>query len=568
MASTKNTLTKDKWMNAYRIASWCIVVALLAISFAAALNDAAALQQAPSAGQPGVEVLTRGPIHEAFAETVTFDPQPGIIAPQAPPAPIEELPPEQRPEGANMTWMSGYWAWDDERNHFLWVSGIWRALPPGRQWVSGYWSQSGQGAQWTSGYWADAQASEVEYLPEPPATVEAGPNTAAPSADHTWLPGSWLWQQNCYVWQPGSWALGQSDWNWVPAHYVWTPRGYVFVDGYYDYSVARRGLLFAPVYFNSGIYRQAGFSYSPAMAISPAIFGSHLFLRPRYGHYYYGDFYGLNYATAGYSPWFSFNSSRYGYDPFYAQQQWLHRQDVGWNQNLQANFQNLRANENLRPPRTWADQTTRLASAGNVNGQNFAIATSLDALAKSKDHSLRFQPVDPAERKQLLQNSLAVARHREQRQKLELQPITQLGGAPNNPREFQPTKLKLPPSPVAAVPADRLGKDHTPPQRHEVLKPDLTIKPTPRNTAGNTNLVQEEPSLITGTADMRLRQPQEKAQRESNGPPSGKSNGNPPNAKKGNAANEPKGRTAGRSNDQPQVAPQGKPKGEPKNKSK
>src|SRR2546423_1335626 len=187
-------------MNGYRIASFCILAALLAISFVVAFNDAAALQQAPSDGQPGTEVLTRGPIHEAFAETVTFDPQPGFIAPKPPPAPIEELPPEQRPEGANMTWMSGYWAWDDERNDFLWVSGIWRALPPGRQWVSGYWSPSGQGAQWTSGYWANAQASEVQYLPEPPATVEAGPNTAAPSADHTWLPGSWLWQQNRYAW--------------------------------------------------------------------------------------------------------------------------------------------------------------------------------------------------------------------------------------------------------------------------------------------------------------------------------------------------------------------------------
>ena len=200
----------------------------------------------------------------------------------------------------------------------------------------------GQGAQWTSGYWADWQAREVQYLPEPPATIEAGPNTAAPSADQTWLPGSWVWQQNRYAWRPGYWAQGQTDWNWVPAHYVWTPRGYVFVDGYYDYSVARRGLLFAPVYFSGRGYLQPGFSYSPAMAISPAIFGSHLFVRPGYGHYYYGDFYGSNYATAGYSPWFSFHSSRYGYDPFFAQQQWLHRQDRGWNQNLQANFQSLR----------------------------------------------------------------------------------------------------------------------------------------------------------------------------------------------------------------------------------
>ena len=149
----------------------------------------------------GVQVLTRGPVHEAFAETVTFDPEPGIVVPKRPPAAIEELPPEQRLEGANVTWIPGYWAWDDERSDFLWVSGIWRNLPPGRQWVPGYWGQSGQGFQWTSGYWADAKESEVEYLPEPPATVEVGPNRAAPSADQTWLPGSWVWQQNRYAWR-------------------------------------------------------------------------------------------------------------------------------------------------------------------------------------------------------------------------------------------------------------------------------------------------------------------------------------------------------------------------------
>ncbi len=35
----------------------------------------------------GVEVLTRGPVHEAFAETVTFDPEPGIVTPKAPRTP-------------------------------------------------------------------------------------------------------------------------------------------------------------------------------------------------------------------------------------------------------------------------------------------------------------------------------------------------------------------------------------------------------------------------------------------------------------------------------------------------
>jgi len=107
--------------------------------------------------EQGVQVLTRGPVHEAFAGIVTFNPEAGVEVLKAPPESIEEVPPDERPEGANVTWIPGYWAWDDERNDFLWVSGVWRALPPGRQWVAGYWAQSRQGYQWTSGYWADAR---------------------------------------------------------------------------------------------------------------------------------------------------------------------------------------------------------------------------------------------------------------------------------------------------------------------------------------------------------------------------------------------------------------------------
>ena len=107
-------------MNVARIASWCIVATLLAISIAVGFNNAAALQRGPPDSVEGVEMLTRGPVHEAFAETVTFNPEPGLVAP---PAPIEELPPEPRPEGANAAWISGYWDWDDVRADFLWVSG-------------------------------------------------------------------------------------------------------------------------------------------------------------------------------------------------------------------------------------------------------------------------------------------------------------------------------------------------------------------------------------------------------------------------------------------------------------
>lgn len=115
---------------------YCLIAALMGT--VVAWGQVHGVPRARTEVNDGMEVLTRGPVHEAFAGMVTFDPEPGIVTPKMPPAAIEELPPEQRPAGTNVAWIPGYWAWDDERADFLWVSGVWRELPPGRQWVPGY----------------------------------------------------------------------------------------------------------------------------------------------------------------------------------------------------------------------------------------------------------------------------------------------------------------------------------------------------------------------------------------------------------------------------------------------
>ncbi len=145
-------------------------------------------QPTDSDDAPEAEVLTRGPVHEAFAGVVSFNPEPGIVVSNGPPEPIEEIPPAERPEGDNVAWIPGYWAWDDERNEFLWISGTWRALPPGRQWIAGYWGEISDGYQWISGYWADNGAGETTYLPPPPTSVETGPNIAAPAVNTSGCP--------------------------------------------------------------------------------------------------------------------------------------------------------------------------------------------------------------------------------------------------------------------------------------------------------------------------------------------------------------------------------------------
>lgn len=454
------------------VSRWRRMAILLSLGVPLGLNSASSQERGPPAAE-GVEILTRGPVHEAFAETVTFDPEPGFVAPKTPPSAIEEIPPEQRPEGANVAWIPGYWAWDDERTDFLWVSGIWRALPPGRQWIPGYWAKSPQGTQWSAGYWADAKVTEVEYLSEPPATVEVGPNVEAPSVDHRWLPGCWLWQQNRYAWRPGYWAVGLSDWVWVPAHYIWTPRGYVCVGGYYDYSVARRGVLFAPVYFNASVYSRRGFFYSPVVVINPGVFATHLFLRPSYCHYYFGDYYASNYSSSGFSPWFSFHTSNFGYDPFYAHQSWHHRSDRQWDSRVAADFANRRDHEEARPPRTWTAQREDATSSD----KSFAVAASFDELATSKEAPIRFQPLAKEERQQIAQRGQEFRTTRDERQKLEAAAILPATGAPIG--TVKPVKVKLPRTPITSQPVERLGND-VPPQAIEGPRPDIKVEPKPR----------------------------------------------------------------------------------------
>lgn len=410
---------------------------------------------------PGAQVLTRGPVHEAFAGMITYNPEPGITVKKAPPEVIEEVPPAERPAGDNVAWIPGYWAWDDERNDFLWISGTWRALPPGRAWMAGYWGQTRQGQQWTPGYWADATVQETTYLPPPPASVEAGPNVAAPSADTIWTPGSWIWLQGRYAWQPGYWTQVQADWDWIPAHYVWTPRGTIFVEGFWDYPIERRGILFAPVYFQSHVYSRRGYYYSPLIVINLSLFNDHLFLRPRYQHYYFGDYYAASYSQGGYYASYSFQSSRYGYDPFYSRERWVHRQDREWAHRVDASYQYRRANVAARPPQTWAAQI-RINSTTAASQQNrLMVAAPIEQLARSKDSAIRFQPVANEERQQLVQRRQDVQSLRDQRRTVE---ATVENPAPRKPGAvIEPVKVPQSRSPIVARPASQLGRNQAPP---------------------------------------------------------------------------------------------------------
>ena len=376
---------------------------------------------APRIAEEG-EPLTRGPVHEAFAQAVTPAAENALVVKKEPPALIDEIAPGQRPTGDDIAWIPGYWGWDDDRQDFIWISGIWRAMPPGREWVPGYWAKVEGGFQWVSGYWADLRNEEVEYLPAPPETVDAGPNTQAPTGDEIWIPGTWMWQQNKYVWRAGYWSKGNPKWLWTNAHYVYTPRGYLYVSGYWDFVVPQRGVLFAPIYFQS---MPRNYVYSPRLVVNTTSLLDNLFLRPTYRHYYFGDYYASNYRGRGILPYFAFHDSRHGFDSIYSYYRWQNRNDQNWDRQVHNRYDDLRDREAGRPPRDYA--AWRQYRDGNQNDRNPFLVNSLQDYGKLQGHDLKFNDIDDKVRQSTGQHLKDLETYRQSRIKQEAEKTARTG---------------------------------------------------------------------------------------------------------------------------------------------
>lgn len=310
-----------------------------------------------------LDVLMRGPVHEGFAEPMvgTGD---FLRLPEPPPEPIEELPASVRPTDPqrDAVWVPGYWGLEGEADELCWVSGTWRYPPPGTRWVPGYWADVEGESIWIPGFWVDSDITRIQYLPAPPEPRSWEPVDSPPGPDYFWVPGSWVWEGDTYAWHDGYWAQSHPNWVWVPSRFVYTPRGYVSVPGYWDYPPQRRGLLFAPV--RIARYDALARPYRPAISINVAQAFVHWFVRPQYGHYYFGDYYSDRYAQMGFSPWAGYTQRVTYYDPLYV----YYRSTGGdFLQNLVSRRQRIVTSGDVQLPITYSElrqsQTSAAASA-------------------------------------------------------------------------------------------------------------------------------------------------------------------------------------------------------------
>lgn len=569
-------------------------VAAVAWTLAGAVASTYAQEAPPAVEAPppggadteGAEVLTRGPIHEAYAEPVT-DPKPTMIVSKKPPEDIEEVPPEFAPEAEGAIWIKGYWAWDDEREDYIWISGVQRVPPPGMRWVAGYWSEVDGGWQWTNGFWAPTEMEELSYREPPPESLEEGPSSPSPGDDYFYVPGTWVYETE-YRWSPGYWALQRPNWCWVPARWVWTPRGCIFLRGRWDYLYAQRGCLYAPVYFHGPIYTRPGYYYRPWCALNVGNLFVHFWVRPNYCHYYFGNYYG-NFDRWGLTPWHRYGGIHGGfrYDPMLS---WYNchyrRQGINYIDRISGWHRYYERHEHDRPPRTWNEQLTlasktRITSITEINKvtnvavkQNF-LAGRVDELARMENSPVRLRKLNETQRRSMEERAQEVSREiaevRDQRRKIERDVArVDLPGRGPDVGEKGSGRLDADKRGEAGADArvEARARLKLPESRVAVEQPRVTLPERPdRGRATDVGSRGPRGNLKTGPGDRSARTPGATEGERTERPgakPEGRDDSEPddagPDRSKGNASDRierSKAKAPGRGNDLPSAEPKG-----------
>ncbi len=507
-----------------------LAVVAMGLALTAGLMPAQQPSAQPAADANGMEVLARGPVHEAYADTHAESTATPVVT-KMPPDGIDELPPDHKPDGTNVQWIPGYWHFDEDRQDFTWISGFWRSVPPGRVWVPGSWrgvADAPQNSwQWVPGIWQEAPAQqqgqaqaaqhEVQYLPEPPKTIEVGPTTPSPTVTSFYSPGAWVWRGNRYVWQPGYWMEYRTGWVWVPPHYRWSPIGYIYVEGYWDYPLSTRGVLYAPVAYTNAIYVQPGYVYTPTYVVSDQCMMGSMFVRRGWGCYYFGDYYGPAYAGGGYTAWcgtvgvgggfvVGFGvGPRWGYDPLWSYYAVAYREHPGWRDGMGTLYVG-RYNESVPLPavnlvmqNNYITRVTNVnvvnvtnnytvvkgsITVNNVNVSGMAMVAPTRIVVEMHPE-MRIQPLPPAARREEAMAARQIRESAAQRMRAENAVVARGGRIPKPGEQLHTTKVDMPHASVARAQVHD-DKKAPPPNPSKTATAAAHTTPGPSTTAGAT----------------------------------------------------------------------------------
>ena len=150
----------------------------------------------------------------------------------------------------------------------MWVTGVYRVPPQGRTFVPGYWHAIRTRVwRWVAGFWASSSRKMSLH-----ASTPRGPGRERPidaGARRQFRPispvcGSIANGRFCL--RPVSGRHSRSAGSGSRRN-ISGPRVVILmIDGYWDYPMEERGLVFAPVYFHQPLWQNAGWVYRPSLS--------------------------------------------------------------------------------------------------------------------------------------------------------------------------------------------------------------------------------------------------------------------------------------------------------------
>ena len=158
------------------------------------------------------------------------------------------------------------------------------------------------------------------------------------------------------------------------------------------------------------------------MAIDPALLSFYLFVRPAYGHYYFGDYFADEYVGLGIYPWYEVNRiPDYGYDPLLAYDRWYYKtRDPEWIHNLERWNTYYRQHPEARPPHDLAAEQKIAAQIKARPDREFAlIARPLGTVWQNSIFPMKLARLSLADRNRIIENVRGTRDFQAQRLRME-----------------------------------------------------------------------------------------------------------------------------------------------------
>ena len=240
-----------------------------------------------------------------------------------------------------------------------------------------------------------------------------------------------------------------------------------------------------------------------------------LFISPQRHQYYFGDYYGAEYAREGFHPWYEAREHHDWYDPIFVHQQWQHRDDRQWVTTASGRSTSTRRDdESLRPARTYEAMRAQVARLPEKDRRQVQVARPMKEVVADKTTPFKFarrgcqdsrgdgQPGQGRACLQGQESAVGIAGRRAQGRTEPKEPVRtpakelpkpptkevappekvlppERGPAVKEPptaREAQSERIKIPKSPIA-VREPVTDKALAPPPRPKQPNPDLTAQP-------------------------------------------------------------------------------------------